>query len=80
MLPFIETLFIEVSINQLNFIIGLIYRTPNEDIDISNDTLNNLLEPIKISHEVLLLGDFNVDLLKDNDFSKDFRNMLQSII
>ena len=30
MLPFIETLFIEVSINQTNYIIGLIYRVPNQ--------------------------------------------------
>ena len=51
---------------------------PNENIVIFNDTLNNILEPIKNSNEVILLGDFNIDLLKDNDFSKEFRTMLQS--
>ena len=78
MLSFIETLFIEVLINQKKYIVGLIYRVPNENIDIFNDTLNNILEPIKNSNEVILLGDFNIDLLKDNDFSKEFRTMLQS--
>ena len=78
MLPFIETLFIEVSINQTNYIIGLIYRVPNTTVDIFNNTLNDLIEPIKNNHEVILLGDFNIDLLKDNDFSRDFQNMLQS--
>ena len=78
MLPFIETLFIELSINQKNYIIGLVYRRPNEDIDIFNVTLNNLIEPIRNKNEVILLGDFNIDLLKDNNFSREFQNMLQS--
>ena len=34
MLPYIETLFIELSINQKNYIIGLVYRRPNEDTNI----------------------------------------------
>ena len=78
MLPFIETLFIEVSINQKNYIIGLIYRVPNTNFDIFNNTLNNLIEPIRNKYEVILLGDFNIDLLKENDFSREFKNMLQS--
>ena len=61
-----------------NYIIGLVYRRPNEDIDIFNVTLNNLIEPIRNKNEVILLGDFNIDLLKDNNFSREFQNMLQS--
>ena len=78
MLPYIETLFIEVTFNQKQYIIGVIYRVPNTDPDIFNDTLNNLIEPIRNKNEVILLGDFNIDLLNDNDYTKEFQNMLQS--
>ena len=78
MLPFVESLFIEVSFNQKNYIIGLIYRVPNTNVDNFNDTINTLVEPIRNKHEVILLGDFNIDLMQDNKHTRDFQNMLQS--
>ena len=37
-----------------------------------------MIEPLRNRHKVILLGDFNIDLLKDNNFSKEFQDMLQS--
>ena len=76
-LPFIETLFIEVSVNKKVYTLGLIYRVPNNDPDIFNVTLNNLLEPIRNNNEIILLGDFNINLLNDSDCTKEFQNMIQ---
>ena len=60
------------------YMIGLIYRVPNTNIDCFINKLNELIEPIKNKHEVVLLGDFNIDLLQDNKYARDFQNMLQS--
>ena len=76
--PFMESLFIEVCRNNKTYMIGLIYRVPNTNIDSFIDKVNELIEPIKNKHEVILLGDFNIDLLQDNKYSRDFQNMLQS--
>ena len=73
-----ESLFIEVCRNKKTYLIGLIYRTPNTDRNIFIDRWNEIIEPIRSRHELILLGDFNIDLLKDNTFSRNFQNMLQS--
>ena len=78
MLPFMESIFIEVTFNQKQYMIGLIYRVPNTNIDNFIDTLNNLIEPIKNKYELILMGDFNIDLLQDNNFSRKLQNMTQS--
>ena len=76
--PFMESLFIEVFRNNKTYMIGLIYRVPNTNIDSFINKLNELIEPIKNRHEVILLGDFNIDLLQANRYSTEFQNMLQS--
>ena len=75
---FMETLFIEVSRNDKLYIIGLIYRIPNTSSVAFINKLNDIIEPIKNDHEVILLGDFNIDLLQNNSHSIDFQNMMQS--
>ena len=72
--PFMESLFIEVFRNNKTYMIGLIYRVPNTNIDCFINKLNELIEPIKNKHEVVLLGDFNIDLLQDNKYARDFQN------
>ena len=80
-----EAIFIEIILkDRKNLIIGCIYRHPSSNISVSDFT-ENQLEPIihKISKEkkeCMLMGDFNVDLLKtggDNAASK-FYNTLTS--
>ena len=78
MLPFMESIFIEVTFNQKQYMIGLIYRVPNTNINNFIDTLNNLIEPLKNKYEVILMGDFNIDLLQDNNCSRKLKNMTQS--
>ncbi|CAL4060163.1 unnamed protein product [Meganyctiphanes norvegica] len=78
MLPFVETLFIEVPHNNKTFLIGVIYRIPNTSIDLFNDTINSLIEPIKNEHEIILVGDFNICLMKENSHTREFRNCMQS--
>ena len=60
----IESVFVEVMRKGTNIIVGCIYRNPD---NIDFDT--NYLRPQKRSTEsqkMLLLGDFNADLLKFN--------------
>ena len=78
MLPFIETLFIEVPHNGKTFLIGIVYRVPNTNVEIFNETLNKLIEPIRNNFEIVLVGDFNICLLKDDNRTQSFRNALQS--
>ena len=66
----LESTFIEINrINKKNVIVGCIYRHPSMSVDVFN---NEFLSPVlhKISMEnksVILLGDFNVDLLNPNN-------------
>ena len=78
-----ESIFIEIIFsNKKNLIVGCIYRHPNSSISIKDFT-NIHLEPIlhKISLEnkqCILMGDFNVDLLKsdiNNDSNLYYNNL-----
>ena len=70
--PFMEALFIEVFFNNRKYMIGLIYRVTNTNINSFIDGLNEMIEPIENKHEVILMGDFNIDLLQDNRYTRDF--------
>ena len=47
-LPYMETLFIEITFNSKTYIIGVIYRVSNTNVQLFNETLNGIIEPIKI--------------------------------
>ena len=73
----IETIFMEIKIKENNsLIIGIIYiyrpnTAPNADIDIFTKSvfdINNII--CKENKEVILLGDFNMDLLKFDSHHK----------
>ncbi|CAL4184363.1 unnamed protein product, partial [Meganyctiphanes norvegica] len=76
--PYMETLFIELVIKGKKYIIGTIYRVPNTNINEFNETLNSLIEPVSNDHELILLGDFNICLLQENNHTRHFCNSLQS--
>ena len=78
MLPFIETLFIEVPHKNKTYLIGVIYRIPGTNIKQFNDKLNSLIEPIRNNYDIVLVGDFNICLLKDNNHTQSFRNCMQA--
>ena len=78
MLPYIETLFIEVPHKDKTFLIGVIYRVPNTNVGMFNEHINKLIEPIRNNFEVILLGDFNICLMNDDNRTQSFKNILQS--
>ena len=62
-----ESCFIELQKPGKNLIIGVLYRPPSESIDDFNQILQNLLGIInKENKDCILLGDFNIDLMKLN--------------
>ena len=78
-------MFVEIVLkNRKNLVIGCIYRHPSSDISIT-DFAEKYIEPIlhkinKERKEFVLMGDFNIDLLKasgDNAANK-FYNSLTS--
>ena len=74
-----EALWIEINFNnQPNLVCGVMYRHPNGDIDKFMEYLNMTLEQIHHHNKyILLMGDFNIDLLKDsNPYSDNFLNTL----
>ena len=76
MLPYIETLFIEFSYEGKEYMIGLIYRVPNTNVKDFIESLDNLIEPLRNSHELILMGDFNICLLQDDNRTKSFCNTM----
>ena len=78
MLPHIETLFIELNFNDKKYMIGVIYRVPNTNINDFINSLNSVIEPIRREYELLLVGDFNICMMQDNDYTNNFRNSLQT--
>ena len=78
MLPYIECSFIEMKYNNQKYLIGGMYRIPNTPTDLFIEKLNKIIEPLKSSHKIILLGDFNIDLFKDDTHKQNFELCLQS--
>ena len=78
MQPFMECKFIEMQINDCKYIIGGIYRPPDTNLNQFIDSIHNVIEPLKSSHKLILLGDYNVDLLEDGYDKDSFEACMQS--
>ena len=82
----IECLFLEIPkqfVNATNnLLVGIIYRPPNTEVKIFNETLTKLLDKIKTENKILyLMGDFNINLLEHNNHlptSEFIENMYSS--
>ena len=78
----LESTFIEVVQNKERIIIGCLYRHPSMELsEFNNHYLSNLLDNLSGGNKiVVLLGDFNADLLKyDKDCNvSDFLNTMYS--
>ena len=77
-LPYMECCFIEINFNNKKYLIAGMYRIPNTDINLFLEKFNEIIEPLKISSEVIVLGDFNINLLKDDVYKNSFELCLQS--
>ena len=73
-----ELIFIEVEINKIKMAIGVIYKSPGTSYGIYSE-IQEILAFIttKYSH-VILMGDFNIDLLKDDRPSQFFREVIMA--
>ena len=59
----IESIFIEFTIENTNYIVGVIYRRPNSDIKRFFDKLHDILDIAAQENKVCyIMGDFNLDL------------------
>ena len=70
----IESHFIEIT-SKPDCIIGIIYRPPNDKLDLFKNCLTEILEKIdSLNKKCFIMGDFNLDLLKidGNQHIKDF--------
>ena len=81
----IESIFIEVNKDQLNttknILIGVIYRPPNQDMDIFNEKISEMLETIRKEEKFCyLLGDCNINILnyESHRLTGDFVDLLSN--
>ena len=76
----IESVFIEIiTAVGKNIIVCLIYRPPNNKIDLFENNVNNILGKIDKENKICyLMGDFNIDLLKSEscDYTNRFLEQL----
>ena len=73
-----ECLFIEILQGEKKYLIGGIYRIPNTNVTEFCTSINNILEPLTRSHEIVLLGDFNVCLKQNDNNANPLRSTMQS--
>ena len=78
MLPYMECSFIETIYNNQKYLIGGIYRVPNTNIERFLAQFNSIIEPLKASHKIILMGDYNIDLQKNDKYKHDFELCLQT--
>jgi hypothetical protein len=64
---FVELLKGETGLEK-NAIIGLVYRPPNQDVNIFVDTITEKLSQVRNEHKIMfLMGDFNVNILNHEE-------------
>ena len=71
-----ELLFTEVEINRNKIAVGVIYKSPSASYGIYAEIQEILAFITTKYNHVILLGDFNIDLLKNNRQSEFFRNVI----
>lgn len=66
-----ESMFIKVQLKKCSQIIGVIYRSPGQHLKDFNEEFEELVSCIRNkSKDAILLGDFNIDLLKINEHAE----------
>ena len=58
--------------------LGIVYRTPNTNPNTFIDYLDSLIEPFKSSYELIIMGDFNICMLRNNNISSSFVNRMHT--
>ena len=68
----VENKWLSFKIGKQNVILGGIYRHPNRDVDNFNNALKSVLEKISDNDLAIILGDFNIELLEENNTKVNF--------
>ena len=77
---YIESIFIELKLQNTNVLIGSIYRQPNSNEKMFNKSLLSILKFAKSYQDEVIIGsDHNLDLLK-SDHQKQTQYMLENIL
>lgn len=63
----VEQMWLSVNLNGLKLAIGTAYRPPWLDVDIFMDALTESVGALSRHDHIVLMGDFNIDLLKPNE-------------
>jgi len=62
----LETLFIEIKNQEVNLVVGVVYRRPHTDFKHFLDKMKEIIEVISEENKhCIITGDFNVNLLKN---------------
>ncbi|KAK9732010.1 hypothetical protein QE152_g13207 [Popillia japonica] len=77
----IEQLWIKINLKKVTFVLGVVYRLPNQDYKtFSNELEDSFIICSSVADTIYLVGDFNIDLLKtdcpSNSFFGDFTESL----
>jgi len=60
----VEDMWIEISINNIKYLIGVIYRHPNQSINLFRISLIDVICNISKNRQCIILGDINIDFQK----------------
>ena len=66
----IESLFVSITSLQDPTVVGVIYRPPNASLELFNEAYERILSKLN-GKKVYILGDFNINILKDPSPSED---------
>ena len=75
---YLELLMVEIKLNTKSYLIGVTYRVPDTNVRSFIDEINTILEPLRNTHQLILMGDFNICLLHENNNGNMFRNIMSS--
>ena len=73
---YIETVFVECSIDKSPLVIGMCYRRTGTPVHLFQAQLSTIVE--QINHKCVILGDFNIDLLKKG-IDAEVRNFVNNM-
>ena len=73
----LEALFVEITNTEIPQTVGVFYRPPNGKVSAALHELENLLKLLP-PENVIITGDFNVDLLKESNQKSEFEQIIYS--
>ena len=78
-LPYIESLFLNVKLEDKSFIVGAVYRPPNGNLEQFHTTFQSYIHRFNLnSIDCFICGDFNIDFLEPSNTQLHFVNILHS--